>query len=156
MTLRALPLAAALLVALAGCAGGDAPPPGLATPKVSVAEETPSPSDDSGMETATSFATAVYADDWDQAGALVADNTIAARYVAHQTAAAQVDDLSGNSANTDPSEIDVTGDDASKTVTIEDQSGDTPSTRVWQNFAFQDGKVASWEVKGQPKLTSRL
>ena len=155
MMLRALPLTAALLVALVGCSSSSTSPAAPTTPRVSVAEETPSPAADT-MDAAVSFATAVYNDDWDQAGSLVADNTIAARYVTHQAAAAQVDDLNGNSISTDPSDIDVTPDKAARTVTIEDRSGDTPATRVWQDFEFQDGKVASGEVEGQPKLANRL
>jgi len=155
--LRALPLTAALLVALAGCSGGNTPPAGPTTPKVSVAEESTGSAPDSEMNLAASFVRAVYTEDWDQASSMVADNTIAARYVTHQVAEAQVDDLNGTSANVDPSDVDVSADDAARTVAVEDRSGDGPTTTyLWQAFTFQGDKIAAWEVKGQPKLASRL
>jgi hypothetical protein len=156
VTLRALPLAAALLVASAGCSGGITPPAGPITPKVSVAEETPSASASAEMDRAAAFVKAVYLEDWDQAGSMVASNTIGARYVTHQVAEAQVDELNGTTRTIDPSDVDVAADLAARTVSVEDRSGDSPANYVWQNFAFQDNKITSWDVKGQPVLTSRL
>lgn len=154
--LRTLPLTAAVLIAMAGCSGGSTPPAGPTTPRISVADEPSTSSEADDLKTAVSFATAVYTDDWDEAGTLAADNSLAARYLAHQTAAAQADDLNGTSYTTDPSDIDVTPDENAKTVTIEDRSGDKPDTYEWRDFTYEGGKVASWEVKGQPKLASRL
>lgn len=149
-------VATTLLLALVGCSGGNPPPAGATSPRISVAEDAPTAAGKSELDLATEFVTSVYADDWDQASTMVADNTVAARYVTHQAAAAQVDDLNGNANQADPSDIDVTPDEDTKTVTIEDRSVDPTSTRVWDNFTFEAGKVASWNVQGSPNLPSRL
>lgn len=157
MSLHARLLAAALLpVVLAACSAGTTPPAGPTTPNASIAEDTPSPAVDPDLATAASFVKAVYTNDWDTAGTLVADDSTAARYVTHQVAQAQVDDLNGTSPTTQASDVDVTPDDSGKTIAVEDRSGNTPTNYLWQGFKYQDGKVTSWDVKGQSDLTTRL
>lgn len=154
VTVSVLVLAATLT--LTSCSGSESSPTPLTTPKVSLSAD-PSPSAANNFEDVIAFVQAVYVDDYDTAGGYVADDSPAARYVAHQSAVAQVDSLDGTAQAVDPSDIEVTADEKSNSVKVEDSSGDSPVTYVWQKFEMKNAKIGAWEIKGRPRsLDNRL
>jgi len=148
---------AVLPLLLAGCSEPVTTATSPSTPQVSLsAEPTATPDAPADFDNVVPFVRAVFLGQYDKEGQYVADNSDAARYVAHQRAYYEVVSNNGDSSTTDESDIDTDGDAAKNEVTIDDRSTDPVTHVVWQDFQFEGGKVASWTVKGIRSLDKRL
>ena len=164
LQLASLLAATAIAVtAVAGCSTGGTgtTPTSDATPAVSLpgdgpssATSTPVPSSDSAGEfsTAVEFTRLVHLGDYPAAGALVADNSPAARYIAHQTAYRRAYELNGQPiTETSPNDVTVDGDENTGAIEIEITDGGDTTTYTWKDFTFDaSGKITAWTGKSGP------
>lgn len=152
-----------LIVSTAGCSSGGSgtTPTADYTPAVSLPGDAPNsvtPMPESTVSTTQNFSRAVeftrlvHIDDYGAAGGLVADNSPAARYIAHQTAYRRAFEANGQPiSKSDPSNITVDGDAKTGAIKIESVEGDDTTTYTWKDFSFDaSGKVASWTGKSGP------
>ena len=95
----------------------------------------------------------VHIGDYAAAGALVADNSPAARYIAHQTAAyRRAYELNGQPiTETSPNDLTVDGDENTGAIEIEITDGGDTTTYTWKDFTFDaSGKITAWTGKSGP------
>jgi len=144
--------AAIIVAAAAGCSSGgsgatpavDSTPavslPGdQPTPAVSTPASTPKSNTNADFSSAVEFTRLAHLGDYGAAGGLVADNSPAARYIAHQTAYRRAYVLNGPPL-TENSSDDVTIDGDAKTgaIKIEITDGDDTTSYVWKDFSFDE------------------
>ena len=157
--------AAIVVTAAAGCSsGGTGTTPNLSTPTPAVSLPGDKPS--SGLvnlnspattgtgdfSSAVEFARLAHLGDYGAAGGLVADNSPAARYLAHQTAYRRAYELNGQpiTENT-PNDVTVDGDAKTGDIKIEINDGDETTKYTWKNFAFDgSSKITAWTGKSGP------
>lgn len=150
-----------LIFTVSSCSSGGAAtaPTAQNTPQVSLPGDQPSPPAASpsasapggSFSTALEFTRLVHIDDHASAGALVADDSPAARYIAFQNALARVEELNGQSSTRDESDVTIDGDEKSGKIEIELTDGDKPLTYTWRDFTFDNaGKITGWTGKSGP------
>ena len=83
---------------------------------------------------------------------LVADNSPAARYIAHQTAYRRAYELNGQPlTETSPNDLTVDGDARTGAIEIEITDGGDTTTYTWKDFTFDaSGKITAWTGKSGP------
>lgn len=125
------------------------------TPKIStpadspteVAPSTASEPSNNQFATAVEFSRLVWNGEDEQAGAMVADNSAAARYIVHQI-------NNGKALRVDGRDIEagtyaIKGDDKTGVVTIEPEDDDT--SYVWKAFTFDSAsKITGWTTPNGP------
>lgn len=155
--------AAIAVTVIAGCSTGGTgtTPTADSTPAVSLpgdrpssGSSTPAPSEDGAgdFSSAVEFTRLAHIGDYGAAGGLVADNSPAARYIAHQIAYRRAYELNGQPL-TESSSNDVTIDGDAKTgdIKIEITDGDDTTKYTWKNFTFDEsGKITAWTGKSGP------
>ena len=158
-------VAAAVAIVIAtvgGCSAGGSgvAPTAESTPAVSLPGDRPGPTDSakSASQDAKHFSTAVeftrltHLDDHGVAGGLVADNSPAARYIAHQTAYRRAYELNGNPiAPSSPNDVTIDGDAKTGAIKIDIADGDRTISYTWKNFTFDPaGKITARTGKSGP------
>ena len=157
-------VAAAVLAGAVGCSGGgsgtapavDSTPavslPGDAPSSGAAASPTPTPAQKANFSDAVEFTRLVHIGDYGAAGGMVADNSPAARYIAHQIADRRAYELNGQPVTeNESSDVSVDGDNAASEVHIEIVDGDTTTKYTWKDFAFDErGKITAWTGKSGP------
>lgn len=155
--------AAIAVSAATGCSsGGTGTTPTVdSTPAVSLPGDKPSsgpststPSNDGtgDFSSAVEFARLAHLGDYGAAGGLVADNSPAARYLAHQTAYRRAYELNGQPiTENSPNDVTVDGDAKTGDINIEINDGDETTKYTWKNFAFDSSsKITAWTGKSGP------
>lgn len=156
---RRLVVATATLavLCLGACSGGGSPTEQAAapvTPKISTPVDSPStppatasaPSNNQFTK-AVEFSRLVWNGEDEQAGALVADNTPAARYIVHQINYDKALRVSG--LDNEIVGYTIKGDEKTGAVSIEGEDDD--ETFVWKSFTFDSaGKVTGWSTPNGP------
>jgi hypothetical protein len=150
--------AAALAFGLAACSAGGAgtSPTVESTPKVSLSPETTDattpPSEPANAEFANmvEFTRLVHVGDIGRAGSLVADNSAAARYIAHQNALKRFNELNGQPSDRNEDDFTIDGDEKAGSIRIE-FTGNEPTVYTWKEFKVDGlGKILSWTGKSGP------
>ena len=122
-------------------AGGDAV---FSTPA-----ESPTAESKPNFNNALEFTRMVHLGKYGAAAGLVAPQSPAARYVAHQQAADKAQEINGDDATVNPD--DYAFDPDPKDGTIKIDTGDGETVYTWKEFAYDaNGKIVSWTGASGP------
>jgi len=130
-TRRSLLAGAAAALALTGLiaacsSGGAAADEGQGapetTPSVSTPPESPSAPTNTEFSNATEFTRLVATGHNARAGSMVAANSAAARYVAHQIALQRAQELAGTDTTVDPGTVTIKPNDKDSSITVETEA----------------------------------